>query len=172
MASVMPASPAQALMSRCRGTDLLVVGASRPDGERGSRSVAAECVGAAPCPATIVPHVHAEQPRSKAPALPGLEALARVRTLQCTGQGAGDDHRVEGRGGVPPDRGVLRLPPQPGDLDAVRLDLPTAADLLQVGRDGGHRVAPRPPCAVCCGWTATARGTSTSRGASAVTSRC
>jgi nucleotide-binding universal stress UspA family protein len=65
------ARPAQALMSRCRDADLLVVGAGRPEEERGSRSVAAECVGAAPCPVTVVPQAHAEQPRSKAPVRPG-----------------------------------------------------------------------------------------------------
>jgi nucleotide-binding universal stress UspA family protein len=49
------ARPAEALIARCEDTDLLVVGASRPEVERGRRSVGAECVEAAMCPVTVVP---------------------------------------------------------------------------------------------------------------------
>jgi len=59
------ARPAQALMSRCRQADLLVVGAGRPQQDRGSRSVAAECVDAGPCRVTVAPHPHAEPVQSK-----------------------------------------------------------------------------------------------------------
>ena len=59
------ARPAQALMSRCRDGDLLVIGAGRPQQERGSRSVAAECVEAGPCRVTVAPHPHAEPVQSK-----------------------------------------------------------------------------------------------------------
>jgi nucleotide-binding universal stress UspA family protein len=53
------ARPAQALISRCRDADLLVVGAGRPAEERGRRSVGAECVEEAPCAVTVVPYPHA-----------------------------------------------------------------------------------------------------------------
>ena len=58
-------------------------------------------------------------------------------------RGAGHDRRVEGAGRRPPDRPALRVPPQPGDLVALRLDLQVPARVLQVGRDGGVRLAPR-----------------------------
>ena len=61
---------------------------------------------------------------------------------------AGHDRRLEGAGGRSPDRPVLRVPPQPGDLVALRLDLQVPARMPQVGRDGRVRVAPRPARAV------------------------
>ena len=57
---------------------------------------------------------------------------------------AGHDRGVEGAGRRSPDRPVLRLPPQRGDLVTLRLDLQAPARVLQVGRDGRVRVAPRP----------------------------
>jgi short-subunit dehydrogenase len=57
---------------------------------------------------------------------------------------AGHDRGMEGRGRRFPERPVLRVPPQRGDLVLVRLDPPAPARLLQVGRDGRDRVAPRP----------------------------
>jgi len=53
------ARPAQALISRCRDADLLVIGAGRPGKERARRSVGAECVEEAPCAVTVVPYPHA-----------------------------------------------------------------------------------------------------------------
>ena len=69
------ARPAQALMSRCRDTDLLVVGAGRSQQERGSRSVAAECLEAGPCHVTVAPHSHAEhvQAKTREPQQPRLQ---------------------------------------------------------------------------------------------------
>ena len=52
--------------------------------------------------------------------------------------------RVEGRGRWSAERPVLRIPPQRGDLVTLCLDVQAPARLLQVGRDGRHRVAPRP----------------------------
>jgi nucleotide-binding universal stress UspA family protein len=49
------ARPVPALTCRCNDADLLVVGAGRPESELGRRSVAAECVEAAPCEVTVVP---------------------------------------------------------------------------------------------------------------------
>ena len=50
------ARPAQALIARGGGADLLVVGAGRPEAELpGRRGVGAECVAAAPCLVTVVP---------------------------------------------------------------------------------------------------------------------
>jgi nucleotide-binding universal stress UspA family protein len=61
------ARPAPALIARCGGADLLVVGAGRPEAERiGRRSVGAECVEAAPCPVTVVPD-RLTQPGQKGP---------------------------------------------------------------------------------------------------------
>ena len=57
---------------------------------------------------------------------------------------AGHDRGVEGAGRRFPDRPVLRIPPQRGDLVTLCLDLQAPARLLQVGRDGRDRVAPRP----------------------------
>jgi len=54
------ARPAEALTARCGDTDLLVVGAGRPEQERGRRSVAAECAEGATCPVAVVPDPHAE----------------------------------------------------------------------------------------------------------------
>ena len=68
------ARPAEALIARCEDADLLVVGASRPEVERGRRSVGAECVEAASCPVTVVPDPrsspqrHGRARRSKAAA--------------------------------------------------------------------------------------------------------
>lgn len=61
------ARPAEALMSRCREIDLLVVGAGRSQRQRGSRSVAAECAEAGPCHVTVAPHSRAEQLHSEPP---------------------------------------------------------------------------------------------------------
>jgi nucleotide-binding universal stress UspA family protein len=49
------ARPAEALMSRCDDADLLVVGAGQPESALGRRSVAAVCLGAAPCAVSVVP---------------------------------------------------------------------------------------------------------------------
>jgi nucleotide-binding universal stress UspA family protein len=49
------ARPAEALICRGEGADLLVVGAGQPESELGRPSVAAACVEAAPCPVTVVP---------------------------------------------------------------------------------------------------------------------
>ena len=57
---------------------------------------------------------------------------------------AGHDRGVEGGGRRSADQPVLRIPPQHGDLVTLCLDLQTPARVLQVGRDGRHRVAPRP----------------------------
>jgi hypothetical protein len=46
--------PAEALVSRCDGTDLLVVGAGRPEQERVRRSVGAECAESVASPVTVV----------------------------------------------------------------------------------------------------------------------
>ncbi len=51
---------------------------------------------------------------------------------------------MEGRGRRSPERPVLRIPPQRGDLVTLCLDVQAPARLLQVGRDGRNRVAPRP----------------------------
>jgi hypothetical protein len=51
---------------------------------------------------------------------------------------------MEGRVRTSPQRPVLRVPPQHGDLLQLRVGLQTAACVLQVGCDGGDRVAPRP----------------------------
>ena len=50
------ARPAEALIRRCEGADLLVVGAGQPESELGRPSVSAECVEGAPCPVTVVPN--------------------------------------------------------------------------------------------------------------------
>ena len=61
----------------------------------------------------------------------------------------------------------VRLPPQPGDLVTLRLDLQVPARLLQVGRDGGVRVATTSGSPSCrSGWTPIAPATWTSRTAS------
>lgn len=59
------ARPAEALLCRCDGADLLVVGAGQPESGLGRRSVAAACVAEAPCPVQVVPDPLAES-------LPGL----------------------------------------------------------------------------------------------------
>jgi nucleotide-binding universal stress UspA family protein len=53
--SVVNARPAVALLDRCVGADLLVVGASRPERELERPGVAATLSRAAPCPVVIVP---------------------------------------------------------------------------------------------------------------------
>jgi hypothetical protein len=58
------------------------------------------------------------------------------------------DRGLEGVGRRVPDGGGLRVPPQRGDLVALRLGTHALAGLLQVGRDGGDRVAPRAACAL------------------------
>jgi nucleotide-binding universal stress UspA family protein len=52
---LMNARPAQALIARCAGASLLVVGAGRPGRERDRQGVGAECVKAAGCPVIVVP---------------------------------------------------------------------------------------------------------------------
>ena len=48
------ARPAEALISRCDEADLLVVGAGQPEWALRRRSVAAECLDAAPCAVSVV----------------------------------------------------------------------------------------------------------------------
>ena len=55
------------------------------------------------------------------------------------------DRAVAGAGRRSPDRPGLRLPPQRGDFLTLRLALEGAAELLEVGRDGGHRLTSRSP---------------------------
>ena len=55
-----------------------------------------------------------------------------------------DTITVEGAGQRSSNQPVVRLPPQRRDLGPLRLDLQAPSGLLQVGRDGGIRVAPRP----------------------------
>jgi hypothetical protein len=73
-------------------------------------------------------------------------------------RGTGLDRGVEGGGRQAPDRRGLRIPPQRGDLVTLRLGLQAPARLLQVGRDGGDRVAPRPARPVLSGFEAIDRG--------------
>ena len=75
------ARPAQALISRCRDADLLVVGAGRPGEERARRSVGAECVEEAPCAVTVVPYPHAnhaQDPETDEPPRPWRTGLPRA----------------------------------------------------------------------------------------------
>ena len=67
------------------------------------------------------------------------------RRARPTARDAGHDRGVEGLGRWSPDRPTVRVPPEHRDLVAVRLDLQGPACVLQVGRDGGVRVLPRPP---------------------------
>ena len=81
-----------------------------------------------------------------APSAPTSSSLSRMSSSSA--RGAGHDRRVEGAGRRSPDRPALRIPPQHRDLVTLRLALQVPARVLQVGRDGRVRVAPRSARAV------------------------
>ena len=60
---IINARPAEALIARCDATDLLVVGAGRPEQARVRRSVGAECAESAASPVTVVPDPDAKPVR-------------------------------------------------------------------------------------------------------------